>query len=66
MPKVIYENFLIILYHAQPCVCSLQINHSATLGIMEEICVRVGNSYVPTEFIVVNTGTDERSPMILG
>ena len=33
---------------------------------MEEICVRVGNSYVPIDFTVVNTGTDERSPIILG
>jgi len=32
---------------------------------MEEICVRVGNSYVPADFTVVNTGIEERSPMIL-
>ena len=36
------------------------------MGIMEEICIRVGNSYVPTDFTVVNTGTNERSPIILG
>jgi hypothetical protein len=36
------------------------------MGIMEEIYVRVGNSYVPIDFTVVNTGIDERSPIILG
>jgi len=35
------------------------------MGIMEEIFVKVGNLYVPTNFIVVNTGTNERSPIIL-
>jgi hypothetical protein len=28
--------------------------------------VRVGNSYVPADFVVVDTGNDERSPIILG
>jgi len=36
------------------------------MGIMEEICIRVGNSYVPTDFTVVKIGTNERSPIILG
>jgi len=36
------------------------------MGILENIGVRVGNSYVPTYFIVVNTSTNERSPIILG
>ena len=36
------------------------------MGILEEIYVRVGNSYVPSDFVVVNTGTNERSPIILG
>jgi hypothetical protein len=36
------------------------------MGIQEDICVRVGNSYVPIDFMVVDTGNDERSPIILG
>ena len=36
------------------------------MEIMEEICVQVGNSYISTDFTVVNTGTNERSPIILG
>jgi len=36
------------------------------MEILEEICVRIGNSYVPADFMVVNTVTNERSPIILG
>ena len=36
------------------------------MGIMEEICIQVGNSYIPADFTVVNIGTDERSPIIVG
>ena len=36
------------------------------MGILEDIYVRVGSSYVPTDFMVVDTGGDERSPIILG
>ena len=36
------------------------------MGNMKEIYVRVGNSYVPTDFTVVNTGANERSPIFLG
>jgi len=36
------------------------------MGILEDICVWVGNSYVPAYFMIVNTGTNERSPIILG
>jgi hypothetical protein len=34
--------------------------------ILEDIYVRVGNSYVPVDFMVVETGGDEKSPIILG
>jgi len=35
-------------------------------GILKNICVRVGTSYVPADFVVIETGVDERSPIILG
>jgi hypothetical protein len=35
-------------------------------GILEDIYVRVGSSYVPADFIVIETGGDEKSPIILG
>jgi hypothetical protein len=37
-----------------------------TKGILEDIYVWVGSSYVPTDFMVIETGSDERSPIILG
>jgi hypothetical protein len=36
------------------------------MGILEEICMWVGNLYVPIDFMVVNTGTNERSSIIMG
>jgi hypothetical protein len=35
-------------------------------GILEDIYVRVGSSYVPAYFVVIETGHDEKSPIILG
>jgi hypothetical protein len=30
------------------------------------MCVRIGTLYVPADFVVIETGVDERSPIILG
>jgi hypothetical protein len=35
-------------------------------GVLEEVIVRVGQSYVLVDFVVVETGGDERAPIILG
>jgi hypothetical protein len=35
-------------------------------GILEDVYVRVGHSYVPTDFVVVETGGEEKAPIILG
>jgi hypothetical protein len=35
-------------------------------SILEDVCVRVGHSYVPTDFVVVETGGDKKAPIILG
>jgi hypothetical protein len=37
-----------------------------TKEILEDICVRVGSSYVPSDFMVIETCGDEKSPIILG
>jgi hypothetical protein len=37
-----------------------------TKGILEDIYVRVGSSYVSADFVVIETGGDEKSPIILG
>jgi hypothetical protein len=67
MPKVIYDKMFnypllyttIYLQLADQSLCY-------TKGILEDIYVRVGSSYVPTDFVVIETGGDERSPIILG
>jgi len=35
-------------------------------GILKNLCVRVGTLYAPAEFVVIETGNDERAPIILG
>jgi hypothetical protein len=67
MPKVIYEkNFNCPLLYTTMCLQLVDQSLHDPMGILEDICVRVGNSYVPAYFMVVDTGNDERSPIILG
>jgi hypothetical protein len=35
-------------------------------GVLEDAIIRVGQSYVPIDFVVVDTGGDEKSLIILG
>jgi len=35
-------------------------------GILKNLCVRVGTLFAPADFVVIETGTDERAPIILG
>ena len=35
-------------------------------GILKNLCIRVGTLYTPTDFVVIETGTDKRAPIILG
>jgi len=35
-------------------------------GILKNLCVQVGTLYAPADFVVIETGTDERVPIILG
>ena len=67
MSKVIYEKInsdplmyiIICLQLADQTLCYPK-------GILEDICVRVGHSYVSTDFVIVETGGDDRAPIILG
>jgi len=67
MPKVIYEKILNdpLLYtnmHLQ--LADQSICYSE--GVLEEVLIRVGQSYVPVDFMVMETGVDEKAPIILG
>jgi len=67
MPKVIYEKILndsllyinMHLQLADQSICYLE-------GVLEEVVIRVGQSYVPVDFVVMETGVDEKEPIILG
>jgi hypothetical protein len=67
MPKVIYKKIL-----RDPSLYTnmrLQLaDHSICYpeGVLEEAVIRVEQSYVPVDFVVVDTGGDERAPIILG
>ena len=34
--------------------------------ILKNLCVRVGTLYAPADFVVIETSSDERAPIILG
>jgi hypothetical protein len=64
---VIYENiFGNPLLYINMC---LQLTYKSICypeGVLEEAIVRVGQSYVLVDFVAVETGGDERAPIILG
>ena len=67
MPKVIYDkiNGDTLLYTNM----RLQLVHQSLCypkGVLENAIVRVGQSYVPIDFMVLETGGDVRIPIILG
>jgi len=33
-------------------------------GILKNLCIRVGTLYAPADFVVIETGTDERAPIL--
>jgi hypothetical protein len=35
-------------------------------GVLEDAIIRVGQSYIPIYFVVVDIGKDEKAPIILG
>jgi hypothetical protein len=67
MPKVIYEKIHgDQLLYTTMCLQLADQSLCYPKGILEDVYVRVGHSYVPTDFVVVETGGDEKAPIILG
>ena len=54
-----------ILCCTQICICSLQSLYYPK-GVLKDAIVRVGQSYVPIDFVVLEIGGDLRAPIILG
>jgi hypothetical protein len=67
MPRVIYEKI-----HGEPLLYTtmcLQLADQILCypkGILKDVYIRVGHSDVPVDFVIVETGGDERAPIILG
>jgi hypothetical protein len=67
MPKVIYEK--ILGDHLLYTNMRLQLAYQSLCypkGVLEDAIIRVGQSYVPVDFVVLETGGDEMAPIILG
>jgi len=67
MPKVIYEKILNdSLLYTNMCLQLADQSICYPEGVLEEFVIRVGQSYVPVDFVVMETGVDEKAPIILG
>jgi len=67
MPRVLYEKFFTHpLLQTAMCLQLADRTLSFPKGILKNLCVRVGILYAPADFVLIETGTDERAPIILG
>jgi len=67
MPRVFYEKFFIYpLSKTTMCLQFADQTISFPKGILKNLCVPVGTLYAPADFVVIETGNDERAPIILG
>jgi len=67
MPRVLYEEFF--THPLRETTMYLQLADrtlSFPNGVLKNLYVRVGTLYVPADFVVIETGTDERAPIIRG
>jgi len=65
MPMVLYEKFFTLpLLETTMCLQLADRTLSFPKGILKNLCVRVGTLYAPANFLVIETGTDERAPII--
>jgi hypothetical protein len=67
MPKVIYKkiNGSPLLYTTM-CLQLADLSLCHPEGILDDVCLGVGRSYVDADFVVVETGGSENAPIILG
>jgi len=67
MPRVLYEKlFTHPLLETTMCLQLADRTLSFPKGILNNLCVRVGTLYAPADFVVIETGSNERAPVILG
>jgi hypothetical protein len=67
MPKVIYEKILgDPLLYTNMCLQLADQSLCYPKGVLEDAIIQVGQSYVPVDYVVLETGGDKREPIILG
>jgi hypothetical protein len=67
MPKVIYKKIIDSpLLYTTMCLQLADLSLCHPKGILDNICLGVGRSYVVADFVVVKTGGGENAPIILG
>jgi hypothetical protein len=67
MPKVIYDKILgDPLLYTNMCLKLADQTLCYPEGVLEDAIIRVGQSYVLVDFVVIEIGEDERAPIILG
>ena len=67
MLRVLYEKFFTHpLLETTLCLQLADRTLSFPKGILKNLCIRVGTLYSPADFVVIETGCDERAPVILG
>jgi len=67
MPRVLYEKFFTHpLLETTMCLQLADCTLSFPKGILKNLCIRVGTMYALADFVVIETDTDERAPIILG
>ena len=67
MPKVIYEKILgDPLLYTNMCLQLADQSLCYPKRVLEDTIIRLEQSYVLVDFVVLETGGDERAPIILG
>ena len=67
MPKVIYDKInRDTLLYTNMCLQLADQSLCYPKGVLEDLIVQVEQSYVLVDFVVLETGGDERAPIILG
>jgi len=67
MLRVLYEKFFTHPFlETTMCLQLADQTLSFPKGILKNLCVRVGTLYAPADFVVIEIGTNERAPIILG
>ena len=67
IPRVLYEKFFThLLLETAMCLHLADRTLSFPKGILKNLCVRVGTLYAPIDFVVIETDTNQRAPIILG